>query len=69
MRLAECKHFYNWIRKHGSIGTTLMGKLSQLYSKTPYWDEIEEMFEPEKEYIQALSYLDDLALKKLKRSM
>jgi len=69
LKLSEWQYFYNWIRKHGSIGTTPIGKLSQLYSKTPYWDEIEEMFEPDKEYIRALSYLDDQALQKLKRSM
>jgi len=69
LRLSEWQHFYNWFRKLGSIGTTPTEKLSQLYSKTPFWDEIEEFFDPDKEYIRAFSYLDDLALQKLKRSL
>ena len=69
LRLAEWQHFYNWYRKHGSIDTTPMEKLGRRYSTTPYWDDVEKMFEPEKEYIRALSYLDDQAMKKLKRSL
>jgi len=69
LRLAEWQHFYNWTRKHGSIGTTPMDKLSKYSSKTPYWDDVERMFEPEKEYIRAISFLDDQAVRKLKRSI
>jgi len=69
LRLSEWQHFYNWFRKHGSIGKTPTEKLSQLYSKTPFWDETEKFFDPDKEYIQAFSYLDDIALQKLKRSL
>jgi transposase InsO family protein len=69
LRLSEWQHFYNWFRKHGSIGTTPMEKLGQLYPKTPYLDEIAEFFDPDKEYLRAFSYLDDLALQKLKRSL
>jgi len=47
--LAEWQHFYNWYRKHGSIGTTPMEKLGHRYSATPYWDDVEKMFEPDKE--------------------
>jgi hypothetical protein len=46
-----------------------MEKLGQLYPKTPYLDEIEVFFDPDKEYLRAFSYLDDLALQKLKRSL
>jgi transposase InsO family protein len=69
LRLAEWQHFYNWYRKHGSIGTTPMEKLGHRYSTTPYCDDVEMMFDPEKEYIRAQSYLDDQAMKKLKRSL
>lgn len=69
LKLSKWQHFYNWFRKHGSIGKTPTEKLSQLYPKTPFWDEMEEFFDPGKEYIRAFSYLDDLALQKLKRSL
>lgn len=69
LRLSEWQHFYNWYRKHGSIGTTPMEKLGQLYPKTPYLDEIEEFFDSDKEYLRAFSYLNDLALQKLKLSL
>jgi transposase InsO family protein len=69
LQLSEWQHFYNWFRKHGSIGSTPMEKLGQLYPKTPYLDEIEVFFDPDKEYLRAFSYLDDLALQKLKRSL
>lgn len=69
LRLSEWQHFYNWFRQHGSIGKTPIEKLGQLYPTTPYWNEIEELFDPNKEYIRASSYLDDLSLQKLKRSL
>jgi hypothetical protein len=46
LRLSEWQYFYNWFRKHGSIGITSMEKLGQLYPKTPYLHEIEEFLVP-----------------------
>lgn len=53
LRLSEWLHFYNWHRKHGSIGITPTEKLSQLFKKTPYWDDIENHYNPEDEYLRA----------------
>jgi transposase InsO family protein len=65
-QLAEWVHFYNWYRKHGSIKTTPSAKVTSLHAKTPYWDEVVTDFDPGKERIRAISYLDDQALGKLK---
>jgi transposase InsO family protein len=69
LRLAEWVHFYNWFRVHGSIGMSPIQKLTLLSAKTPYWEEMEPLFIPEKEYIKAQSYLGDLSIKKLKRCL
>ena len=65
-QLAEWVHFYNWYRKHGSIKTTPSAKVTSLHAKTPYWDEVSANFDPDKERIRLLSYLNDQALRKLK---
>ena len=69
LRLAEWQHFYNWFRVHGSIGTTPNEKLSLLSDKTPYWEDAEKLFDPNKEYIRSQSYLKDSAIHKLKRCL
>lgn len=69
LKLAEWQHFYNWFRVHGSLGTTPIEKLCQLSDKTPYWEDVERLFDPSKEYYRAQSYLDDVAIQKLKRCL
>ena len=38
----------------------------ELSSLTPFWDEVEVNYHPEKERLQVQNYRDDLRLKKLK---
>jgi transposase InsO family protein len=51
-RSHEWQHYYNWDRVHGSIGTPPMDKFYELISKIPFWDEVIEKYDPEKEHIQ-----------------
>ena len=42
-QLEEWQFFYNWHRPHGSFkGQTPIEKLSDLLSKTPYWQDVYE---------------------------
>jgi transposase InsO family protein len=69
-RLAEWQHYYNWQRSHGSLGgKTPMEKYIELMQKTPYWDEVCEMYDPTRERIQEANYSLDLKLRRLKGSL
>jgi transposase InsO family protein len=68
--LEEWQFFYNWHRPHGSLnGKTPMDKRFELTHKTPFWDEVIEMYDDSKEHIQDADYRTELLLRKLKRSM
>lgn len=68
--LEEWQFFYNWHRPHGSLnGKTPMDRRSELIHKTPFWDEVIEMYDESKEHIQEADYRTELLLRKLKRSM
>jgi transposase InsO family protein len=49
---------YNYRRGHGSLGMTPMQRFAQLAKETPYWDDIAEIFDREKE----AGYVDQLIL-------
>ena len=68
-RLQEWQHYYNWDRVHGSIGTPPMDKFHKLISKTPFCDEVIELYDPEKEHIQEQEYKAEERLRELKRSL
>lgn len=51
---------YNYRRIHGSLGKTPMQRWAELNEKTPYWDEVSEEFDPEKE----ADYVDQLTLRR-----
>ena len=65
--LSEWQHYYNWFRPHSSLGGKSPDeRCLELSSITPFWDEIEENYHPEKERLQVQNYRDDLRLRKLK---
>ena len=68
-RLQEWQHYYNWDRVHGSIGKPPMEKFFELSSKTPFWDEVIEKYDREKENFQIQEYMAEERLRKLKRSL
>lgn len=69
-RLKEWQHYYNWYRVHGSLnGKTPMDICHNLSSKTPFWDQVWERYDPAKERLQEQNYFVDLQLRKLKQSL
>lgn len=73
MQLLEWQHYYNWHRPHGSLnGRPPMDKFFDLIGDTPFWDEVEEQYDPANERIREPDYRVDLALRRtqeLKRSV
>ncbi|MGO9138482.1 MAG: IS481 family transposase [Syntrophales bacterium] len=68
--LQEWQHYYNWERPHGSLnGKTPMDKYFELSQKTPFWDEVENLYDASKERIKESNYYMDLRIRKLKRSV
>jgi len=65
-RLSEYQHYYNWDRVHGSLGKTPMDRVVELSQKTPFWDQVEESYDPSKEFIRMHDYAKDAKLLKLK---
>ena len=49
---------YKYRRVHGSLGMPPMQRFAQLVKETPYWDDIAEIFDREKE----VGYVDQLIL-------
>lgn len=68
-RVAEYQHYYNWDRIHGSLGKTPMDLVVELSPLTPFWDDIERIYDPSKEFIRIQDYLKDVKLLNLKLSM
>jgi len=68
-RLREWQHYYNWDRVHGSIGKPPIDKYFELSSKTPFWDEVIEKFDPAMEHIQEQDFKSEEMFRKLKRSL
>ena len=69
-QLQEWQHFYNWNRPHGSLGgLSPMDKYFLLSEKTPFWDEVEELYDDIKEQYQEQNYRTQLLVKRLKRSV
>jgi transposase InsO family protein len=68
-RLQEWQHYYNWDRVHGTIGKPPIDKFFELSSRTPFWDEVIEKYDPDKEHIQEQDYKAEERLRGLKRSL
>ena len=68
--LAEWQHYYNWFRPHSSLGGKSPDeRCLELSSITPFWDDVEQNYHPEKERLQIQNYYDDLRFRKLKRCL
>ena len=63
-QLAEWQHYYNWDRPHSP-----MERFFELIHQTPFSDEVDSHYVPEKERIRDPNYRLDLQLSKLKRSL
>ena len=60
-QLQAWQHYYNWDRPHGSLGgKTPMDRYFEVSQKTPFWDQVEAMYEPSKERVQEQQYRDYL---------
>lgn len=69
-QLDEWQSFYNWNRPHGSLkGQSPMEKVCDRLEGTPYWEDVYENYDSNKESIQERNYYWELKLRKLKRSM
>ncbi len=56
MRLEEWMFYYNWHRVHGSLGETPSSKFSRLIDKTPFWTDLEPLFDVDQEKAKIQSY-------------
>lgn len=69
-KLAEWQFEYNWHRLHGALGgKTPMDKFHELIHNIPFREEIDQLYDPEKEYLQISNYQQDLQLRKCKGSL
>ncbi len=69
-QLEEWQFFYNWHRPHSSLkGASPIDKICDLVEKTPYWDEVYDNFDSNKEGIQEQNYRLEMKLKQLKRCL
>lgn len=72
-QLLEWQHYYNWHRPHGSLnGRPPIDKFFDLIGDTPFWDDVEQQYDPTNERIREPDYRVDLALRRiqqLKRSV
>jgi transposase InsO family protein len=70
MRVAEWQHYYNWDRPHGSLnGKSPMDRYFELVEKTPFWDDVERVYDHSKERFRDPNYRVDQALEKVKRCL
>jgi len=69
-QLALWQHYYNWDRPHSAHnGKTPMEKYFELSDKTPFSDEISNLYHSNSERLQDANYKLDLELQRLKRSL
>ena len=68
-RLQEGQHYYNWDSVHGTIEKPPIDKYFELSSRTPFWDEVIEKYDPDREHIQEQEYKAEKRLGELKRSL
>ncbi len=68
--LEHWQFHYNWHRPHSSLnGKTPMEKVCGLSDKTPFWDDVEAMYDENSERIQEQNYMADLTLRKLMKKI
>lgn len=68
--LEQWQFFYNWHRAHGSLaGKTPCDITHELNDKTPLWEDIEKLYNPNNEHIQIANYHQEMGLRALKRSL
>ena len=64
--LSEWQHYYNWERLHSSLGgMTPIDKVFELIWETPYWADVWENFDPNKEGYRVQNYALDIKLHNL----
>jgi transposase InsO family protein len=69
-QLALWQHYYNWDRPHSAHnGKSPMEKYFELCDKTPFSDEIFNLYKSDSVRIQNANYKVDLELQRLKRSL
>ena len=68
-RIRECQHYYNSDLVHGSIGKSSMERVVELGEKTPFWDEMEDLYYSSREFIRMHDYAEDVKLLKPQRSL
>ena len=67
-RLAEWQHFYNWQRPHDSLaGKAPIDRVCERLSRTPFWDDVAEAYNPAKEHIRINDYAWDNRVHPAKR--
>ncbi len=65
--LGEWQHYYNWERPHSSLGgKPPMDKYFELMWQTPYWADVWEHYDPDKEAYRIRDYALDKKRNKLK---
>ena len=66
--IEEWQFDYNWHRPHSSLrGKTPMEKVCKLSPITPYHQDVEKLYDPEKEHFQEREYKLEMQTRKLKR--
>nr|WP_164126200.1 IS481 family transposase [Sphingobacterium sp. xlx-73] len=63
--LSQWQFYYNWLRSQSSLkGRTPIKVINVLSNKTPLWEEVEDMHDPNKERIRDQNYWIDCQLNK-----
>lgn len=69
-QLSQWQHYYNWDRPHSAHhGKSPIEKYFELSEKTPFSEDVSNLYQPSNERIQDANYKVDLELKKLKRCL
>ena len=67
-KLKKWQFYFNWHRSHGALyGKAPIDKVCELDERTPFWEDVEKMYAPEKERLQPQDYRTDLRLRRLER--
>ncbi|SFC83192.1 Homeodomain-like domain-containing protein [Parapedobacter composti] len=68
--LSQWQFHYNWFRAHSSLsGKAPIDVVNSLSDKTPFWDEVGEMYDESKERLRVQNYRLDLQLNGVKRCL